>query len=197
MPQMARRPFMESTMIQRGGGRQEPQKSRFDREFDPPAQVNHFLRIPPILAPHPPPPPGVPHAIDFSASDLWSAFRCLRRVGRHSHLHHRQPGRWLWRRPVSCEGRKMRRARRTVLLPLTEFCTGDILPSGRSGRNHRIGAQRERELQAFGMRRVHRHHVPALSCRTFGSRNRGPILPGSGSKMPLPRKRRDADPRSG
>ena len=45
---------MENTMIQRGGGRQEPQKSRFDREFDPPAQVNHFLRIPPIVAPHPP-----------------------------------------------------------------------------------------------------------------------------------------------
>ena len=50
--------------------------------------------------------------------------RCLRGLRRHPRLHHRQPGRRLRRRPVPGQGRKMRRACRPRLLPVTRFCPG-------------------------------------------------------------------------
>lgn len=113
------------------------------------------------------PPSGARHAIDFSASDLLPAFCRLRRMGRQSCLHHCQPGRWLWRRPVPGKGRKVRCARRAVLLPVAEFRAGHIVSPGRSGRDHRLGAESRRELRSFGLRRVHRHHLPTLGSNSL------------------------------
>jgi hypothetical protein len=42
MPQMARKPFMETTMGQPGGLRQVPQKRRFGAPNARMAMVNHF-----------------------------------------------------------------------------------------------------------------------------------------------------------
>ena len=61
------------------------------------------------------------------------------------------------------QGREVRRPCRPVLLSVAEFCAGLFVPPGRSGRNHRLGSEGKRKLRPFGLRRIHRDHLPALN----------------------------------
>ena len=168
MPQMARRPFIKNTMGQltqwvKSLRQAASEKPIYMANSSPTAMVNHSLHFVPILTPKPISLLAVQHAVDFSGFGLPIPVGRDGGMGGQSHFHHCEPGRWLRRRPVPCERRKMRRARRSFLLPSAEFRTGHRLPSGRSRRNYRLGAEDGCELRPFRLQRIRRDHLPALN----------------------------------
>jgi hypothetical protein len=177
------------TMGQLGGLRQVPQKSLFGHRNRPrPAMVDHSLHFQFIVQGRSPP-SSVQHAIHFRAFGLRIRSRRLGGIGRQPRVHHFQPGRRLWCRPVPRQGREMWRPRRFVLLPVAGFRRGDLLPARRSGRDYRLGSPGGQELHPFRLQRIRRHYLPALNCRPWRGRTPAPATL-------VPRKRRDAAPRS-
>ena len=116
--------------------------------------------------------------------------RRLGRIRRQPGLHHRQPGRRLWRRPVPRQGREMRRACRAVLLPVARFRPGLVLSARRS---------RTKSPGRFPRRPATPAAMPAATNTSPLPASAEPsIAVTSGCRAtPAPRKRRDAAPRSG
>ena len=155
---------MKNTMGQKGAARQEPRKSRFlPRKGAPPGPwliiVNHL---------------GLSNDGGFSHYPVFHAMSCGGSCypfpcrgdgcsGRKPHFHHRQPGGWLWRRPMPRQGRPLWRLRGPLLLPITGFCPGLVLSPRRSRRDHGLGSQDRRQLSERQLRRIRRHHLPTLT----------------------------------
>jgi len=150
MPQMARWPFMAATF-----GPPELRRQGRLAPFRPvlvskplPADapwliILNVCRLSNVASGFPRFPP-VQHAISSGDSGWRIPSRCLRGIGRHTSLYHRQPSRRLRRRPVPGPRRQVRRACRAGLLPVTRFCSGHLLPPRRSRRDHRLGSQERR-----------------------------------------------------
>ena len=131
----------------------------------------------------------VPHATFFSIHCQRVPARRVGRFRRQPRLHHRQPGRRLRRRPVPRQGREMRRPCRPLLLPVTGICAGHRLPPRRSRRDHRLGSEAGgRQMYRQRLRRIRRHHLPALNSRHAGISGAGLPHLRPGNDVTLPRE---------
>jgi hypothetical protein len=183
---------MVPTMSQPGGRRQGPACAGFATNFGgpAPAPASWLIIIKALGLPDKgrSPPAPVHHATFVSTHCLRIPARRVRGLRRQPRFHHCQSGRRLWRRPVPRQGREMRRPCRPLLLPVTGFCSGHRLPARRSRRDYRRGS-RQREMLRFRLRGIRRHYLPALN-RSAAADFKGRFA------TPMPRKRRDAAPRS-
>lgn len=116
----------------------------------------------------------VHHAILPGGTGQWIHHLCIiGSVRGNPRVHRRESGRHLWHRPMPGQRREVRRACRARLLPVTGFCAGLRVSPRRSRRNYRIGAEGRRPLPAWRVRRIRRHHLPAIMVGFLPHRRRG------------------------
>jgi hypothetical protein len=158
------------------GRRRQPQKSRVGPPSHQPRLIIIYI-FATIVDDGSPLLQRCSDAIHFNGFGLLVALGRAGSMGRQPDFHHREPAGRLRGRPVSGQGRKVRRPRRAVLLSVAEFCAGLFLSPCRSGRNHRFCSEGTRKLWPVGLRRVHRHYLPTLKPEIRGAASTASLFP--------------------